>query len=193
MNTVCVSWNWLQEAHSAGRRVPSAAHEQVDARADHDIYLGGLGVGMDRATVRSTPRDGAAAVDQGAARHRPAGDRRRRVGEADVGRAEPHRRGPARATLGRLVIPDRTRPGCRDVVAVRGPPCRRDPPPQSRRDPLAGRRAGLRPAQPKFPDRKTGQLVDMLLAYRGARLGEKYINRVLVPLLCGKAGVPRAA
>ena len=31
----------------------------------------------------------------------------------------------------------------------------------------------------------------MLLAYRGARLGEKYINRVLVPLLCRKAGVPR--
>jgi integrase len=48
----------------------------------------------------------------------------------------------------------------------------------------------VRPAQPRFPDRKTGQLVDMLLAYRGARLGEKYINRVLVPLLCRKAGVP---
>jgi len=49
----------------------------------------------------------------------------------------------------------------------------------------------VRPTQPKFPDRKTGELVDMLLVYRGARLGEKYINRVLVPLLCGKAGVPR--
>ncbi|MGI8715277.1 MAG: tyrosine-type recombinase/integrase [Solirubrobacteraceae bacterium] len=49
----------------------------------------------------------------------------------------------------------------------------------------------VRPAQPKFADRKTGELVDMLLAYRGAQLGEKYINRVLVPLLCGKAGVPR--
>ena len=48
----------------------------------------------------------------------------------------------------------------------------------------------VRPAQPKFSDRKTGGLVDMLLAYRGARLGEKYINRVLVPLLCRKAGVP---
>ena len=30
----------------------------------------------------------------------------------------------------------------------------------------------------------------MLLAYRGARISEKYINRVLVPLLCRKAGVP---
>jgi integrase len=49
----------------------------------------------------------------------------------------------------------------------------------------------VRPAQPRFSDRKTGGLVDMLLAYRGARLGEKYINRTLVPLLCGKAGVPR--
>lgn len=48
----------------------------------------------------------------------------------------------------------------------------------------------VRPAQPRFSDRKTGELVDMLLAYRGARLGEKYINRVLVPLLCRKAGVP---
>jgi Phage integrase family len=50
----------------------------------------------------------------------------------------------------------------------------------------------VRPAQPSFPDRKTGELVDMLLAYRGAQLGQKYINRVLVPLLCRKAGVPRA-
>ena len=49
----------------------------------------------------------------------------------------------------------------------------------------------IRPTQPRFADRKTGELVDMLLAYRGARLGEKYINRVLVPLLCSKAGVPR--
>jgi integrase len=49
----------------------------------------------------------------------------------------------------------------------------------------------VRPAQPSFPDRKTGELVDMLLAYRGAPLGGKYINRVLVPLLCRKAGVPR--
>jgi integrase len=49
----------------------------------------------------------------------------------------------------------------------------------------------IRPAQPAFPDRKTGELVDMLLAYRGDQLGSKYINRVLVPMLCRKAGVPR--
>jgi site-specific recombinase XerD len=49
----------------------------------------------------------------------------------------------------------------------------------------------VRPVQPKFEDRKTGELVDVLLAYRGARLGEKYVNQVLIPLLCKKAGVPR--
>jgi integrase len=49
----------------------------------------------------------------------------------------------------------------------------------------------LRPAQPRFADRKTGELVDVLLAYRGARIGEKYVNQVLIPLLCRKAGVPR--
>ena len=62
-------------------------------------------------------------------------------------------------------------------------------------DPAVGRAIeawqAVRPTQPKFPDRKTGELVDMLLAYRGAQLGEKYVNRVLIPLLCRKAGVPR--
>ena len=31
----------------------------------------------------------------------------------------------------------------------------------------------------------------MLLAYRGERIGEKYVNQVLIPMLCRKAGVPR--
>jgi hypothetical protein len=31
----------------------------------------------------------------------------------------------------------------------------------------------------------------VLLAYRGARIGEKYVNQVLIPMLCRKAGVPR--
>ena len=48
-----------------------------------------------------------------------------------------------------------------------------------------------RPTQPKFEDRKTGALVDVLLAYRGAKIEEKYVNQVLIPLLCRKAGVPR--
>jgi integrase len=62
-------------------------------------------------------------------------------------------------------------------------------------DPLVGDAVeawqAVRPTQPKFADRKTGELVDMLLAYRGAQLGAAYINRVLVSLLCRKAGVPR--
>ena len=62
-------------------------------------------------------------------------------------------------------------------------------------DPAVGRAIeawqAVRPTQPPFADRKTGQLVDMLLAYRGAQLGEKYVNRTLIPLLCAKAGVPR--
>jgi integrase len=48
-----------------------------------------------------------------------------------------------------------------------------------------------RPPQPRFPDRKTGQLVDFLFTFRGARIGEKYLNRVLIPMLSRKAGVPR--
>jgi len=49
----------------------------------------------------------------------------------------------------------------------------------------------VRPAQPTFPDRKTGELVDLLFAYRGAQIGSKYVNRTVIPLLCRKAGVPR--
>jgi integrase len=49
----------------------------------------------------------------------------------------------------------------------------------------------VRPAQPRFPDRKTGEPVDMLLAYRGAQIGAKYVNQTVIPLLCRKAGVPR--
>jgi len=48
-----------------------------------------------------------------------------------------------------------------------------------------------RPPQPRFPDRKTGQLADFLFAFRGARVSDKYVNRVLIPILCRKAGVPR--
>jgi integrase len=49
----------------------------------------------------------------------------------------------------------------------------------------------VRPPHPKFIDRKTGELADMLLCFRGHTLSTRYINRTLVPLLCRKAGVPR--
>jgi hypothetical protein len=62
-------------------------------------------------------------------------------------------------------------------------------------DPLVGdaieRWEAIRPAHPKFTDQKTGELVDLLFCFRGETLSPKYINRVLVPLLCRKAGVPR--
>ncbi|MBA3262286.1 MAG: tyrosine-type recombinase/integrase [Thermoleophilaceae bacterium] len=48
----------------------------------------------------------------------------------------------------------------------------------------------VRPAQPAFIDEKTAQTVALLFAYRGARIGAKYVNRALIPLLCRKAGVP---
>jgi integrase len=47
-----------------------------------------------------------------------------------------------------------------------------------------------RPIQPAFPDRKTGDLVHLLFTYRARPLGDRYLNRMLIPLLCRKAGVP---
>ena len=47
-----------------------------------------------------------------------------------------------------------------------------------------------RPAQAPFRDRKTGQPTHHLFAYRGKQLGMNYLNRVLIPALCRKAGVP---
>ena len=50
----------------------------------------------------------------------------------------------------------------------------------------------LRPAQPRFLDEKTGESVDLLFAWRGARIGKAYINRSVIPILCAKAGIPRS-
>jgi hypothetical protein len=51
---------------------------------------------------------------------------------------------------------------------------------------------GERPAAPAELDAKTNELVDFLFVHRGKRLGEQYINGSLIPLLCGKGGVPLA-
>jgi integrase len=48
----------------------------------------------------------------------------------------------------------------------------------------------VRPAQPRFPDRKTGELVHFLFCYRARPLPREYINRRLIPMLCCKADVP---
>jgi hypothetical protein len=39
-------------------------------------------------------------------------------------------------------------------------------------------------------DRKTGQPFHPLFAFRGKQIGMNYLNRVLIPLLCKKGGVP---
>ncbi|MFN8475527.1 MAG: site-specific integrase [Anaerolineae bacterium] len=46
-----------------------------------------------------------------------------------------------------------------------------------------------RPTQPTTVDRKTGEVVDFLFAYRGRQMSKDYLNATLIPLLCQKAGV----
>jgi integrase len=50
----------------------------------------------------------------------------------------------------------------------------------------------VRPQGIKLPDPKTGELVDFLFLFRLTVIGKSYLNRVLIPVLCKKAGVPRA-
>jgi integrase len=63
-------------------------------------------------------------------------------------------------------------------------------------DPLLGKAIeawqAVRPAQPPMLDRKTGERVDFLFAYRARRIANAYINLTVIPTLCRKAGVPRA-
>jgi len=49
-----------------------------------------------------------------------------------------------------------------------------------------------RPAQPKLADAKTGERVDFLFLFRFKQLGYGYLNLVLIPALCKKAGIPPA-
>lgn len=39
-------------------------------------------------------------------------------------------------------------------------------------------------------DKKDGSLVDFLFLYRGQKIGQDYLNRSLIPMLCKKAGIP---
>lgn len=43
--------------------------------------------------------------------------------------------------------------------------------------------------QPHHVDKKTGETVEFLFAYRGRRISHQYVNR-LIPVLCQKAGIP---
>ena len=61
--------------------------------------------------------------------------------------------------------------------------------------PLVGKRIQeweqVRPQhQPKGIDAKTGEYVPFLFAYRGKRISDLYLNEVLIPALCRKAGTP---
>jgi len=63
-------------------------------------------------------------------------------------------------------------------------------------DPLVGQAIeawqAVRPGQPKMLDRKTGEHVDFLFAFRARHVAKHYINNAIIPMLCRKAGVPDA-
>ncbi len=48
----------------------------------------------------------------------------------------------------------------------------------------------MRPPQPLWLDRKTSERVHVLFSHRGRCVGTTFINAVLIPLLCHRAGVP---
>jgi integrase len=50
----------------------------------------------------------------------------------------------------------------------------------------------VRPSGVKLPDSKTGEAVDFLFLFRLTVVGKSYLNNVLIPTLCRKAGVPTA-
>jgi integrase len=63
-------------------------------------------------------------------------------------------------------------------------------------DPILGQALdawqAIRPDQPKFTDRRTGELADLLFAFRARKVSSSYINNTVIPMLCRKAGVPAA-
>jgi integrase len=63
-------------------------------------------------------------------------------------------------------------------------------------DPLLGQAVEawqkIRPNQPPMRDRRTGELVEFLFAFRAQRVDKHYINESVIPVLCRKAGVPTA-
>jgi integrase len=63
-------------------------------------------------------------------------------------------------------------------------------------DPIVGQMISawekVRPNGVKLPDWKTGESVDFLFLFRLTVVGKSYVNKVLIPTLCRKAGVPTA-
>lgn len=50
----------------------------------------------------------------------------------------------------------------------------------------------VRPIQPALLDPKTGEMVHYLFAFRLTRLAKTYVNEVIIPALCRKAGIPES-
>jgi len=50
----------------------------------------------------------------------------------------------------------------------------------------------VRPVQPPLRDPRTGEVVAILFCLRATRVARAYLNQTLIPVLCRKAGVPRA-
>ncbi|TWP46095.1 tyrosine-type recombinase/integrase [Lentzea tibetensis] len=63
-------------------------------------------------------------------------------------------------------------------------------------DPILGQAIeawqAIHPSQPQLLDRRTGERVDLLFAFRARRVSTAYINNTIIPMLCRKAGVPDA-
>jgi len=63
-------------------------------------------------------------------------------------------------------------------------------------DPILGQALdawqAVRPDQPRFTDRRTGERVDLVFAFRARKVSGSYINNTVIPMLCRKAGVPAA-
>ena len=74
------------------RQAAGGSDEGDPAQRGADLLPGLPGMGMDPQALRPAARAGHPAQHRRPARPRPPGDRRRDLGEADVGRAEPHRR-----------------------------------------------------------------------------------------------------
>lgn len=96
---------------------------------------------------------------------------------------------------------DKSLAGDSDQVLVRDAVCLLDVPPHKTGtaftkpvDPILGQALdiwqAMRPTQPQFLDRRTGERVDLLFAFRARRDSLSYINNTVIPMLCHKAGVP---
>lgn len=63
-------------------------------------------------------------------------------------------------------------------------------------DPILGQALdawqAIRPGQPKFTDRRTGEHADLLFAFRARKVSSPYINNTVIPMLCRKTSVPAA-